>query len=122
VNDPNPELASLIDPDPAATPRFSPTSRYAGVPIMRLTTPDGRVIPYVGRRFVPAPDRFAVVSEHTVEQGDRLDRIAARELGDAELYWRLCDANGAMVPEELTDEVGATIRIVLPEGIPGAQP
>jgi hypothetical protein len=33
-----------------------------------------------------------------VVQGDRLDNLAARYFGDAELYWRLCDANGAVRP------------------------
>jgi hypothetical protein len=120
VTEPNPPLAALIDPDPGATPRFPPTSRYAGIGIVRTMAPDGREVAYLRRRFVPSPDRLAAVAEHRVEQGDRLDRIAASELGDPELYWRLCDANTAMSPDELTDEVGRRLRITLPEGLPGA--
>ena len=57
---------------------------------------DGPVA-YVKRRFVPAArtvpgDRRT----HTVEQGERLDNIAAQYLGDPTLFWRLCDANRAM--------------------------
>jgi gamma-glutamyltranspeptidase/glutathione hydrolase len=44
----------------------------------------------------------------------------AQYLGDPEQFWRLCDANAAMHPEELTDAIGRTLRITLPEGIPGA--
>jgi len=44
--------------------------------------------------------------------------IAARELGDPEAFWRLCDANGVMHPDELTDEVDERVRITLPDGVP----
>ena len=30
------------------------------------------------------------------QTGDRLDQIAARFLGDATQFWRVCDANDAM--------------------------
>ena len=36
-------------------------------------------------------------------QGDRLDLITARTLGDPEQFWRVCDANDALDPAELTD-------------------
>ncbi len=48
--------------------------------------------------------------------GDRLDLIAHRYLGDPELYWRICDANRALRPEELTAEPGR--RLVIPIGMP----
>ena len=34
--------------------------------------------------------------------------------------WRICDANGALRPEELTELIGRRLRITLPEGVPGA--
>ena len=52
-------------------------------------------------------------------QGDRLDNITAKYLGDPEQFWRMCDANGAIRPDELTETIGNTIRITLPQGIPG---
>ena len=61
-----------------------------------------------------------MLQEHVVGQGDRLDNITARYLGDPEQFWRVCDANRAMRPEELTEEIGRRLRITLPEGIPGA--
>ncbi len=54
-----------------------------------------------------------------VAQGDRLDNIAAKYLGDPEQYWRICDANGAMRPDELIETIGRQLRITLPEGVPG---
>ena len=62
--------------------------------------------------------RFALLQEHVVTQGERLDNIAAQYLGDPEAYWRLCDANNAMRPEELTETIGRQLRITLPQGIP----
>jgi hypothetical protein len=47
-----------------------------------------------------------------------MDTIAASELGDPEAYWRICDANDAMRPDDLAT-VGRALRITLPEGIPG---
>ena len=66
-----------------------------------------------------APEKVAEYV-HAVIEADRTDNLAAHYLGDPELYWRLCDANNAMLPEELTDTVGRKLRIVLPEGVPGA--
>ena len=76
-------------------------------------------ITYVRRRFVPPPERFSLLLEHPVAEGDRLDNITAQYLGDPEQFWRVADANGAIAPEELTDTVGRRLRITLPEGVPG---
>lgn len=95
------------------------TSRYHRTEIAKLTTVDGRTVPYLRRRIVPPPERFQLLQEHTVIEGDRLDILAAQYLGDAEKYWQLCDANGAICPTELTETVGRKLRITLPEGISG---
>src|SRR5262245_26515115 len=99
---------------------FPANSRYFNIEIATLETPDGRKYAYLRRRFVPSPDRFSVLQEHVVVQGDRLDNITARYLGDPLQFWRVCDANRAMRPEELTEQIGRRLRITLPEGIPGA--
>lgn len=100
---------------------FPITSRYYNIERVEQETPDGRKIVYLRRRFVPPPERFDLLQEHSVAEGDRLDNIAAAYLGDPEQFWRLCDANNAIRPDELTDEVGRKLRITLPEGIPGNQ-
>ena len=104
---------------PAKPSLFPTNSRYAGIDTGALNTVDGRTIVYVRRRFVPPPERFALLQEYTVVQGDRLDNLAAKFVGDPEVFWQICDANAAMQPEELTEIVGRTLRITLPEGIPG---
>ena len=98
---------------------FSLNSRYYNMPVTKIETPDGRKIVYVRRRFVPPPERFELLLEHVVTQDERLDNIAAQYLGDPEQFWRLCDANGAIRPEELVEIIGRRLRITLPEGIPG---
>ncbi|MGH8081520.1 MAG: LysM domain-containing protein [Lysobacter sp.] len=97
---------------------FPPNSRYYGVAVARLTLPDGTVVPYLRRRFLPPTEGFVTLLEHRVSEGERPDHIAARELGDAEAFWRLCDANGSMHPDELTDRIGEIVRITLPDGVP----
>lgn len=99
---------------------FSATSRYYGVDTETLTTADGTTIIYLKRRFLPSPDSFQLLQLHTVTQGERLDNIAAKFLGDPELFWRLADANGAMRPEELVQTVGTQLKITLPQGITGS--
>jgi len=98
---------------------FIPTSRYYGIDTETLVTPDGKTIIYLQRRFVPPPDQFQLLQQYTVTQGDRLDNIAAKYLGDPELFWRIADANGAMSPEELVETIGRKLRITLPQGISG---
>ena len=99
---------------------FPANSRYQNVTTAKLTRPDGSEVVYLTRRFVPQSERFAPLQEHMVVERDRLDNITARYLGDAEQFWRLCDANRAMRPDELTEEIGRRLKITLPEGIPGA--
>lgn len=98
---------------------FPPDSRYADVGQLTWTSPDGTVIAYLQRRFVPPPESLAFLLEHVVRQHDRLDLIAARYIGDPLLFWQICDANGAMRPEELTETPGRRLRVTLPQGIPG---
>ena len=99
---------------------FPITSRYYGIAIAKLETATDVTIVYLRRRFVPAPERFELLQEHTVSEGERLDQAAAQYLGDPEQFWRIADANSAMQPDDLMRPAGRRIRITLPEGIPGA--
>ncbi len=111
-------LALIPQPGRTNSYQFPPTSRYHGVEVAVRETPEGRPVAYLRRRFVPQPERFATLQEHVVTEGERLDNITARYLEDPEQFWRLCDANGALHPQEL-EELGRRLRITLPEGIPG---
>ena len=101
------------------TYNFPPTSRYYGIETATMKTPAGETVVYLRRRFLPSPDRFVVLLEHSVTDGERLDNITARYMDDPEQFWRVADANSAMRPEELTETIGRVVRITLPEGIPG---
>jgi hypothetical protein len=95
---------------------FDARSRYAGVADAELSIDEAggaRKIHYKRRRFIPSDDDSVVLVEHTVRQGERLDNITAIYLNDPTQFWRLCDANGVMRPEELTDETGRRIKIAL---------
>lgn len=120
---------------------FPPTSRYYGIEVAIITVDGGSAppvaIPFLRRRFLPQVESFATLHEYRVSAGDRPDLVAARELGDPEGYWRLCDANGAMHPDDLLGtqwrpldatasaepvpsdvEIGRTVRVTLPAGVP----
>lgn len=99
--------------------QFTNLSRYYGVETVTLVLPQGKMISCLKRRFLPGADQFQLLEEHTVRQGERLDNIAARYLGDPELFWRICDGNSAMRPEELTETLARVLRITLPEGVAG---
>jgi hypothetical protein len=99
---------------------FPANSRYQSTGTARLGLPDGSELAYLRRRFVPQPDQLATYQEYPVAEGDRLDNIAARLLGDPELFWRICDANRALRPAALVEAIGRRLRITLPDGIPGA--
>lgn len=115
MKDPMQELFKI---DAKAT-LFQPNSRYCGIDTATLRAADGRAIAYIRRRFIPQPERLVLHCEHVVVRGDRLDNLAHKYLGDPELFWRICDANNAMRPGELTERIGRVLRITLPEGIPG---
>lgn len=118
MSDPNAALQQLLQPNSLAQTLFPPASRYNGLPLASITQPDGTTVAYVRRRFIPPPESYAPIGEHAITQGERLDIIAARYLGDPELFWRICDANAALAPEELEQE-GRTVRITLPAGVTG---
>ncbi len=79
---------------------------------------EDEVLQLVARNVTEAMDLKGCAIRLLSPDGERLDLIAARYLGDPEQSWRQCDANGAVRPEEL-EEVGRRVRITLPEGIPG---
>ena len=98
---------------------FDPTSRYAllSVKTLAVAGADGepRAIRYVERRFLPPSGPGTTLLEHIVTQGDRLDNVTAKYLGDPTQFWRVADANQASRPEELTEEIGRRIIITLPQ-------
>ena len=117
--DPNEALQALLARSGIKGTFFPPTSRYHQVEMGTIEIVEGKPLRFLLRRFVPSSERFALLQEHVVVQGDRLDNVTAKYLTDPEQFWRVCDANDAMRPEELTEEIGRHVRITLPEGVPG---
>jgi hypothetical protein len=100
---------------------FPTDSRYYGYGVLSYAAPNGDDIPYLARRIVPQPGaaNYATIARHSVRQGDRLDLIAAKYLGDPILAWLLCDANGALRPDDLVGTPGRVLAITAPQGVPG---
>jgi hypothetical protein len=94
---------------------FESTSRYAPIETVTRVEPDGRVVAYKRRRFLPQGEAMPLLVEAQVVPGDRLDLIAFRTLGDPEHFWRVCDANNAMDPGDLTRETGRSLRVPVPQ-------
>ncbi|HLG14208.1 MAG TPA: LysM domain-containing protein [Blastocatellia bacterium] len=96
---------------------FDPSSRYFAIPTTTLSVADAgdrtREIRFIKRRIIPASETMTMLVEHTVTQGERLDNVTARYLGDPAQFWRVCDANNVMQPEEL-EETGRVVKIALP--------
>jgi len=96
---------------------FTHTSRYYTVETVIFFEVNGQGHAYKRRRFLPNPADMQVLAEVTVTQGDRLDIITAKSLGDPEQFWRVCDMNNAMNPADLTGEsqIGHKLNIPLPQ-------
>ncbi len=96
---------------------FETNSRYYRIQEASLTFKDRgggeRKIVYKRRRFIPPVEDTGTLIEHTVTQGERLDNITVRYMGDPTQFWRVCDANLILKPDELTDEIDRLIKIAL---------
>jgi hypothetical protein len=77
---------------------FFPGSRYANTGTSTFTRADGAIISLVR---LPQPLPNPVIGYHRRQQAQRLDLIASHYLSDATTFWRLCDANNAIVPDAL---------------------
>jgi hypothetical protein len=93
---------------------FEPSSRYFALETVTIEVA-GRVVSYKRRRFLPRGEDMTTLVEITTSEGDRLDLMAARTLGDPEQFWRICDANDAMNPFELAAEPNHVLKIPVPQ-------
>ena len=93
-------------------------SRYDGLPTASLTVEDGadgtREVSYLLPRTPLSPGESTALAVHRVAPADRLDLIAASYLGDPAAWWRICDVNLALDPDELVDGSAEGSLIVIP--------
>jgi hypothetical protein len=79
---------------------FFPGSRYANMAQYQIKRADGTLL-QVTR--LPLPGSALVLGYFRRQNGQRLDHIANRYLVDATAFWRVCDANNAIVPDALAN-------------------
>lgn len=89
---------------------FAPGSRYEKVPEAVWVDRQGRRLPY--KLLRPFPPGAPTRQFHDVGDHERLDLIAFRFFGDPEQFWRICDANRTLHPDDL-EAAGRRIRIPL---------
>ena len=90
---------------------MDPKSRYAHVGTLTWRAPDGTEVPYLARRFLPRYQGPAATYVRA-RPGERLDQISARVMGDPLAYYRICDAQRAVLnPFELVEDAGARVPV-----------
>jgi len=81
-------------------------SRYIGLALTPAIGPSGEPRLTLELRL-ERPRAERIVTRHRVVQGELIDALAARYLGDERLWWRILDANPAIYPLDLSpgDEI-----------------
>ena len=97
---------------------FDPTSRYSSIETVTYVQADGRVLAYKRRRLLPRGQSLPLLAELRVRQGERLDLLATRALGNPEQFWQICDANDAMYPPDLLAGPMQRVRVPISQ-VPG---
>jgi len=92
---------------------FAKGSRYEKTPQAVYTDREGRQISYVVLRTFPLAGPARQI--HDVGAHERLDLIADHFFGDSQQFWRICDANRALRPEDV-ETVGKRLTIPLVTG------
>jgi nucleoid-associated protein YgaU len=97
---------AIIEIDEGMTPNKNQQQQKSGT--------NKRQVLYKKRRILPNSEEMTLLQEVTVRAGDRLDLISNHILGDPQQFWRICDANDAMYPPELTSKPGKVLKISSP--------
>jgi hypothetical protein len=84
------------------------SGRYADSLKLTYAAPDGQRVRYLAPRMLPTGDTIPAQGYAVVRADElhRLDLIAHRTLGKAELAWQIADANDAMNPFGLCARIG----------------
>jgi hypothetical protein len=114
----DPVIQSMVAVAAGTGAPTNPSSRYYGATVEFYTTANGTQIAYLQRRIIPPADIYTSLQSYSLSEGDRLDNLAYKYLGDPILFWMICDANNAVDPDQLTAQPGYAIEIPLAAGIP----
>ncbi len=85
---------------------FDDNSRYKDVQQYTLQDHRGRKVTVVG---VPNGPVQNLLGYHLLKQGQRTDHLAARYLNNAAGFWKIAEANDAMLPEALSERTEIAI-------------
>ncbi|MBK9124070.1 MAG: hypothetical protein IPM16_13275 [Chloroflexi bacterium] len=85
---------------------FGTKSRYAKADTLIVTDARGRSVAAVMPPDVPDPP---VLGYHVLRQGERIEYLAARYIGDPDGFWRICFLNNAMFAEQLSEAAEVAI-------------
>ena len=98
---------------------FDHMSRYAAVGTLTLELPGGPVA-CLKRRFLPQGERLPLLATVPVAPGERIDTVAYRTLGNPLAFWRICDANDVINPQDMMQDASSDpsvrLRIPIPQG------
>jgi hypothetical protein len=95
---------------------FDHTSRYYSIPTAITVLSDGRQIAFARRRFLPRSDQLPLLAEVAVVPGERIDLLANRVYGDPLAFWRICDANDVINPQDMMQDASSdpSVRLRIP--------
>ena len=87
---------------------FTEKSRYRNAETYLMKDRRGRVVTVVS---VPLAQPQAFLGFHKLLDGQRIDHLAARYTADDTGFWRIADANDAMLPESIAEKEIITIPV-----------
>lgn len=80
---------------------FTDKSRYKNGNQYEVVDHRGRIVKVVA---TPAAPQKSLKGYHLLKQGQRTDHLASLYCNDPAGFWRIAEANGAMLPEALTEQ------------------
>jgi hypothetical protein len=80
---------------------YENSSRYVKhADVIEVTDADGRKVKRVGPAQRPAE---LELGEHIRREGQRLDHLANYYLRDPHAFWRICELNDVLLPDQLAE-------------------
>ena len=85
---------------------FSDKSRYKKSDQYEVTDSRGRTVKVVS---VPPSPEVGILGYHLLKQGQRADHLASQYCNDQAGFWRIAEANDAMLPESMSEQTEIAI-------------